>query len=96
MKQSLTLSKDTTQLVLALNAQDAARALSISERLLGDWSRKKIIPHVKIGGRYLYPTTAIDKWLTDHAVASINHQNGTEQDSTIHHIEHGEQKAGEA
>jgi len=41
----------------------AALALGISERLLWDWTRRGLVPHVRIGGVVVYPTDALRDWL---------------------------------
>jgi len=48
---------------LLLNAQEAAEALHISERLL--WSKTNCceIPHIRIGRRVLYPLNLLLSWI---------------------------------
>lgn len=48
---------------LALRPREAAKALGISERLLWDWTRCDIVPHVKIGRTVLYPVAGLMEWL---------------------------------
>ncbi len=48
---------------LTLSVRDAARSLSISERTLYDWTRRGVVPHVRIGGRVLYRVAALDEVL---------------------------------
>lgn len=50
---------------LALRPRDAARELSISERLLWDWTRSEGLPHVRIGTVVLYPVDGLRQWLNE-------------------------------
>lgn len=52
---------------LALRPRDAARELSISERLLWDWTRSEGLPHVRIGTVVLYPVDGLRQWLNDRS-----------------------------
>jgi len=56
---------------LTLNRREAAALLGIGEKLL--WSKTKAnrIPHVRIGGRVLYPREVLQRWLEDQASRSI-------------------------
>jgi len=52
---------------LSLRAPEAAKALSISERKLSDWTTQGIVPHLKVGGILMYPVDSLRKWLMDAA-----------------------------
>lgn len=52
---------------LALRPRDAARELSISERLLWDWTRSEGLPHVRIGAVVLYPVDGLRQWLNERS-----------------------------
>jgi hypothetical protein len=54
--------------VLAHRRADAARALSISIRMLDELTAAGTIPHIRIGARVvLYPISALEKWLADES-----------------------------
>ncbi len=48
---------------LSMRPKEAAKALGISERLLWEWTRRGIVPYVKIGGVVIYPADALREWL---------------------------------
>jgi hypothetical protein len=52
---------------IALRPRDAARELSISERLLWEWTRSEGLPHVRIGAVVLYPVDGLKQWLNERA-----------------------------
>ena len=52
---------------LALRPKDAARELSISERLLWQWTRTERVPHIRIGNVVLYPVAGLRRWLEDRS-----------------------------
>jgi len=58
---SLKLKAETP--CLSMRPREAALALGISERLLWDWTRRGLVPHVRIGGVVVYPTDALRDWL---------------------------------
>ena len=58
---SLKLKAETP--CLSMRPREAALALGISERLLWDWTRQGLVPHVRIGGVVVYPTDALRDWL---------------------------------
>jgi predicted DNA-binding transcriptional regulator AlpA len=55
---------------LSMRPREAAMALGISERLLWDWTRRGLVPHVRIGGVVVYPTDALRAWLQKQAGAA--------------------------
>jgi excisionase family DNA binding protein len=57
---------------LAMRAREAALALSISERLLWEWTNRKQVPHVRIGKAILYPVDALQEWLKEEAQKNID------------------------
>lgn len=50
--------------VLALRSREAARALSISERLLATLVAEKRIPHLRINSAVVFPIRELQDWLT--------------------------------
>jgi hypothetical protein len=54
---------------LALRPRDAARELSISERLLWEWTRSEGLPHVRIGAVVLYPVDGLRQWLNEKSIS---------------------------
>lgn len=52
---------------LALSAPEAAAALSISERTLRSETTAGRVPHVRIGGRIVYPVAELQQWLSRQA-----------------------------
>ena len=54
---------------LSMRPKEAAAALGISERLLWDWTRRALVPHVRIGGVVVYPTDSLRDWLRKQAGA---------------------------
>ncbi len=52
---------------LALRPRDAARELSISERLLWEWTRSEGLPHVRVGTVVLYPVDGLRQWLNERS-----------------------------
>ena len=55
---------------LALRPAEAAKALSISERLLWDWTHQGDIPHLRIGRTVLYPVHLVEEWLAKQSQSS--------------------------
>jgi predicted DNA-binding transcriptional regulator AlpA len=65
---------------LSMRPQEAATALGISERLLWDWTKRGIVPHVRIGGVVIYPADSLRAWLQQQAaVASVTHEKNLER-----------------
>ena len=56
--------------VLALRPKDAAKALSICERLLWTLTKRGEIPHVRFGRAVLYPVDALREYLREKAHGS--------------------------
>jgi len=52
---------------LSLRPKDAARELSISERLLWQWTRTEGVPHIRIGNVVLYPVAGLRRWLDERS-----------------------------
>jgi len=52
---------------LALHADDAARAIGISPRKLWELTNRRMIPHLRIGRRLLYPIAELQGWLAEQA-----------------------------
>ena len=53
---------------LALRPKEAAAALGIGERKLYELTKAGEIPHVRLGGRILYPVGLLTRWLEAWAV----------------------------
>jgi excisionase family DNA binding protein len=56
---------------LAVNRQEAAALLGISERLLWTWTQAGNIPHLRIGTRVLYPVEQLRIWLNKQANSTV-------------------------
>jgi hypothetical protein len=54
---------------IALRPRDAARELSISERLLWEWTRSEGLPHIRIGAVVLYPVDGLRQWLNERSIS---------------------------
>jgi excisionase family DNA binding protein len=52
---------------LAIGPRDAAKAMSVSPRLLWAWTNEGKVPHVRMGRRVLYPVEALSRWLDEQA-----------------------------
>jgi excisionase family DNA binding protein len=52
---------------LALRPKEAAVALGIGARLLWSLTNQRLIPHVRLGKRILYPVSELDRWLAEQA-----------------------------
>ena len=63
---------------LALRLREAARALSVSERTLWEWTQHGDVPHVRRGKTVLYPVDALRRWLDEQARMKTAAE-GTEQ-----------------
>ncbi len=56
---------------LTLSRKEAAVLLGISEKLLWTKTKASRIPHIRIGGRVLYPRENLERWLEDQASRSV-------------------------
>jgi hypothetical protein len=63
MKVGLAMRDEQQETPLLLDIHEAARKMRISERNL--WARTNAgeIPHVRIGGRLLYPVEGLRRWI---------------------------------
>jgi excisionase family DNA binding protein len=52
-------------------AKEAAAMLGVSEWVVYDWARKKLIPHIKVGKRVLFRRSSILQWLDEQEKASM-------------------------
>lgn len=52
-------------------AKEAAAMLGVSEWVVYDWARKKLIPHIKVGKRVLFRRASIMQWLSEQEQASV-------------------------
>ena len=52
---------------LAMRPREAAAALGISERLLWEWTDRKLVPHIRMGKVILYPVDVLREWLIQKA-----------------------------
>ena len=66
----LTNPTDPATPTLALRPRDAAKALGISPRLLWQLTHDGQIPFVKVRRTVLYPTAALQAWLSQEAEAA--------------------------
>jgi excisionase family DNA binding protein len=48
---------------LSFRPKEAAKALGVSERVLWQWTRDGVIPHLRQGRVVLYPVEALRAWL---------------------------------
>lgn len=51
-----------------LKPQEAAQRLGITVQTLWEWAKKHKIEYVKIGSRYKFQKSTIDRMLTPHGV----------------------------
>ncbi len=56
---------------LAVGSQDAAELISISVRHLWSLTKKNQVPHVRLGKRIIYPVEALNQWLVELAMKSL-------------------------
>ncbi len=56
--------------VLLVDAGEAARILSISERKLWELTNRKAIPHLRIGRSVKYPVEELREWIRTQSVGS--------------------------
>lgn len=61
------LTDPVRPVTLALRPKEAARALGISDRLLWSLTNRKLIPHVRVGARIIYPLDVLSEWLAKQA-----------------------------
>lgn len=54
-----------------IRAKEAAEMLGVSEWVIYDWARRKIIPHIKVGKRVLFRRASILQWLDEQEAASL-------------------------
>lgn len=66
-RSSGTVDEENPSPHLALRPKDAARKLSISERLLWQWTRTEQVPHIRIGNVVLYPVAGLERWLAERS-----------------------------
>ena len=52
---------------LAMRPREAAKALGISERLLWEWTDRKVVLHIRLGKAILYPVDSLRDWLRQAA-----------------------------
>jgi predicted DNA-binding transcriptional regulator AlpA len=57
---------------LALGRREAAQVLGISQRLLWTYTNQKVIPHLRIGRRVLYPLGLLREWMNAAVHASVH------------------------
>ena len=65
-----TLVDDGMKALLALGPRQAAKALGISPRLLWTLTNQKLIPHLRLGRRVIYPVAQLESWLEKQAQAN--------------------------
>jgi len=58
------------QRALALRPKQAALMLGIGRRLLWQLTNQRQIPHARLGRAVVYPTAALERWLTERAKKS--------------------------
>jgi len=51
-----------------LDIEEAAEFLGLAEKTLYSYTSARKIPHVKIGGRVLFPKSMLWEWVQDHIV----------------------------
>jgi predicted DNA-binding transcriptional regulator AlpA len=56
---------------LALRPKDAAKALSIGQRLLWSLTNQNLIPHVRLGKAIVYPRRELERWLAEQAAKGV-------------------------
>jgi hypothetical protein len=75
MKIGLAMRDEHQETPLLLDIHEAARKMRISERNL--WARTNAgeIPHVRIGGRLLYPIAALTRWIESQTTGGDQQKN---------------------
>lgn len=65
---------------LALRPREAAKALGISPRTLWSWTKRGLVPHVRVGnGRrqvVLYPVAQLQAWMAARAAGPAAEEEG--------------------
>lgn len=56
---------------IALNQREAAEALGISPRFLFELTKTGKVPHVRLGGRVLYPVRDLEEFVSQRVADSI-------------------------
>ena len=54
---------------LALRSREAAEAIGVSARTLWTLTKRKEVPHVRVGRVVLYPVELLRAWLRDRDVS---------------------------
>jgi len=67
MNNALPTIEPTDSTRLALRPREAAKALGISERLLWTLTNQKLIPHLRLGKRVVYPVDLLRQHLAEQA-----------------------------
>lgn len=52
---------------LALRPRDAARMLGVCRKTLYVWTKRGLLPHIRVGSVVLYPRRDLERWLTEMA-----------------------------
>lgn len=52
---------------VTLKPDEAAEAIGVSPRTLGDWTARGLVPSIKIGGTRLYSLDALREWARDRS-----------------------------
>jgi excisionase family DNA binding protein len=60
---------ESALLCVSLRPREAAKAIGISERLLAQWTKARIVPHLRIGRTVLYPLDSLRSWLAQQIEA---------------------------
>jgi excisionase family DNA binding protein len=60
-RDSRTCAQSSTEMVWTL--REAARRLKVSDRTLRKRVRQGVIPHIRFGGKILFPVAALEAWI---------------------------------
>ncbi|MCK4538276.1 MAG: helix-turn-helix transcriptional regulator [Candidatus Krumholzibacteria bacterium] len=55
---------------ILMTTKELAAYINLNEKKIYDLVKKRVIPHTKVTGKYLFPRDSIDRWIEDSIVAA--------------------------